>query len=357
MLLFLSYFLQVSGLGEFGGICYSFSCTNNTISDTSTPCVSVNHTSAEIQFSFCNTLSDLSCNYFESYSLPESSWTDINCSLVTIGSQDCNTVSTQLTGDPCCDNDNCYSGDCLNGLCAGLLVDDTCTVSEQCDPYSYCLNGACTRSKNGGENCSEDNECRPGYGCNFNLCVQIFTLSIGSPSQYAKFCQSNFIVDQVCDILTLQIEGSPYILYNPYLCLVGQSCSYTLSNGTLYDTTNCTCAGYPNLPEGFCGDHLVYVTGVMDVVYPQLTYSTSFCAGVKAHTDDPEVLYKCSSISLARYNYYFNIYNQAMYWNLYITGSLDVCADSYGLWDPFYSYRNFQFAGVLIYTLGIMLVV
>ena len=132
-------------------------------------------------------------------------------------------------------------------------------------------------------------------------------------------------------------------------------CAYILSNGTVYASVDCMCAGYNNLPEGFCGLYLEFVVGVMTPVYKALQYSTSNCAGNSSHTEQPSIMMQCQAISSAQYEFYWNIYNQTKYWNIYVTGSLDECAYSFGLWDPFYSYSDFGFAGVLAATLAVFI--
>lgn len=355
MLYILNLILEVSSLSDYNTDCYQFSCTSQELTDLETPCLNVSHSTKEVQFSQCSTHLTLVCDYFQYYSLPESEWSNINCSFSGIISDDCSLIAVKVTGETCCSDINCVSNNCVDGLCAGLPLGSICNSTEECESTGYCLSNICTYTFPPGSACKVDEECRPGFGCNLSKCTKIFSLDLESETEFEKFCITNFMVDGKCTILTLSLEGSEYTLYSPFLCEEGDVCVYTLNNGTVYDRRPCKCAGYYNLPEGFCGDYLVHVVSVMDVVYSVLGYDQSKCAGEKVHSSDPYVLFECGSISIEKYLYYFNIFNQASYWNLFVTGSLDVCAKDFGLWDPFYTYRDYGFSAILLSGLSLIL--
>lgn len=331
--------------------CYSFSCENLILNSTKEFCVEVNTNTSEIVFRGCNIKSYLACDYFFYYDKPEQEWQNITCGEAKEETSDCATIATRYTGESCCYDENCISGICLDNFCQGKLSGSSCFSTKECKPDNYCSEDKiCQKLMKYEDSCTKDEECPIGGGCDNEICRELFSLISGNVTSNEKFCQSNFTVDGKCDILTVKISGSDYLLYTPFMCSEGDTCEYYLSNGTLYDETPCKCAGYNNLPEGFCGDYLLYVTSVMDVVISEIKYSTSDCAGNKTHSDQPLDLLKCNSISIEKYTYWRNIYYQSKYWNLFVTGSLDNCASDFNLWDPYYTYRDYAFSLFLYFS-------
>lgn len=337
-------------LSRLNAGCYDFECSTNTITDLETPCVSVNNKTNKITFTPCESGLGLECDYLSQYNLAEANWSDVKCYKIIQSVDNCLANYTSLTGHQCCLDVNCYSKNCINGYCYGLGSGSHCTLDTQCDSTNYCLGGKCTPVKRNGDACGTDLECPVGSGCNNGTCVQIFSLGVGMVAQDQKFCQSNFLVSNKCDILSVSIVNSTYSLYNPFLCFDGEICQFKLSNGSIYSTSNCTCAGYSNLPEGFCGKDLIYVNSIMNIVYGNLKYTTSRCSGLNAHSSNPQILLACGSITNEQYMYYINIYNQTLYWNLFITGSLDACALDLGLWDPLYVAAEYTYAALVRYS-------
>ncbi|OMJ79599.1 hypothetical protein SteCoe_20327 [Stentor coeruleus] len=338
--------------------CYSFSCENIKLGNAIENCVEVNTNKSEILFRGCDINKELACDYFAYYDKPEKDWKNITCGSAPEEISDCGIIGTKYTGESCCGDSNCILSLCLNGICKGKTSGSSCTLSEECKPNNYCAKDyTCQELMKYGDSCTKDEECPIGGGCDNEICTELFSLVSGNITSNPKFCESNFTVDGKCDILTVKISGSDYFLYTPFMCSEGDTCEYYLSNGTFYDETPCKCAGYKNLPEGFCGDHLIYVTSVLDVVISKLKYSTSDCAGNKAHSDQPLDLYDCKSISEAKFYYWKNIYYQSRYWNIYVTGSIDECASDYRLWDPFYTYRDFSFSFILYFSTSLVLLI
>ncbi|OMJ74717.1 hypothetical protein SteCoe_26293 [Stentor coeruleus] len=336
--------------------CYSFSCENRLLQNSIENCVEVNANKTEIIFRGCDIRSELACDYFAYYDQPEKDWENITCGSAPKEKSDCEAQNIRETGESCCSEINCISGNCVNYICKGKYSGSRCASSEECLPSNYCADDyTCKQLMKYGDTCTKDEECPIGGGCDYGICTELFSLIIGNITSDHKFCQSNFTVDGKCDILTVKISGSEYLLYTPFMCSEGDICEYYLSNDTLYDKTPCKCAGYKNLPEGFCGDHLLYVTSVMDFVISELKYSTSDCSGYKTHTDQPKYLYECKSISAEKYTFWENTYFQSRYWNLFVTGSLDECASNFDLWDPFYTYRDYAFSFYLYFSSGFML--
>ena len=79
----------------------------------------------------------------------------------------------------------------------------------------------------------------------------------------------------------------------------------------------------------------------MEKVNKELQYTTSVCTGDKAHSSNPLVLLQCESINRDQFNLFYNIYFQHLYYNIYVTGSLDECAQEFGLWDYTYSFKDY----------------
>lgn len=328
--------------------CYEFSCgTNQKISDLKTPCIQVNHTSNTIIANRCDSSKELSCTYFTSYEMPESSWSDTYCVNISTPKPDCTTQGEIETGQQCCASINCLSRICIDGYCKGKSSGSDCTTSPECSVNLYCKDSLCTATKALDEKCESDEECDSGLGCNLGACTQIFGLDSGSEAQDKKFCLSNFMLDGKCDKLTVKIRDEDGVLYPPYMCSQGDICDLYTYNGSHYRDYKCLCAGYNNLPEGFCGYELVNAGDAMSNVFYELRYSSSRCSGNNSHTDDPVVLLKCNSISKEQFLLYWNIHNQLYYYNIYVTGALDSCADTYNLWDYTYSFNDYYNFSVL----------
>jgi hypothetical protein len=335
MFCIISLFLPSSALLPQGSGCFQFNCNL----DPNAPLVLVNTTSRQIFISAClqNTQSG---NPFIDYSSNETNWNTLYCNTTSPVSEN---RTNLYTGQKCVLDANCLSVNCLDGICLGLPDGSSCTASDECLPGSYCESDTfiCALCKSYDDYCTLDEECPIGGGCNQGLCTALFSLQTNSVASDAKFCQSNFLVDGYCDILTLQIKDSEFALYSPFMCVENEVCQYILSNGTVFDEQPCMCGGFHNLPEGFCGHYLVNVDTVMTPVYKALQYSTSTCSGHGAHTVNPTEMLDCGAIPYNTFVFYWNIYNQSNYWNIFITGSLDSCSYGFGFWDPYYTYSNF----------------
>lgn len=307
--------------------------------------MTVHHEKKEIIFTRCESTGNLFCNYTANYYLPERLWTNQTCFYVD-AFPICDEFKNSYldTGKKCCYNSECKSNKCKDSYCAGKNLDDYCEADEECEPSAYCYLNYCTKLKNIGDSCSIDSECPIGTGCNFEKCVKIFSLGSGNETTDKKFCKSNFEDNGYCESYTIRLSGRENKLVSPFLCLVGQNCEFYSWNGTLVYEENCMCGAKKNLPEGFCGYYLEKVNGVMDFVYSELQYSTSICSGKSSHTSDPSVLITCKSISTSKFELFFNLYSQAINWNIYVAGALDGCAYDLELWNPNYTIYNYEWS-------------
>jgi hypothetical protein len=357
--------LALLTLGGFGmstykpGNCYSFMCGDDQKYDaTQEPCVIVDHEKNTVQVRKCfdSDENQYRCPEFPQYKVPEDEWQNISCIEVPIEASSCDDVKTAMTGQQCCNNDNCVSGTCLDGKCIGKAIGTDCDDDSECKSDAYCFNLVCSKTKSEGEECSTDTQCNSGLGCNLKKCVKIFSLEAGENTEHEKFCTSNFMAFGKCEILTVKIRGSEGILYPPFMCFQNDICDLYYSNGTHYDDYECLCAGYSDLVEGFCGYNLLLVQGVMDKVYKELQYSQSLCTGPKAHSNNPLYLLECNSITREQITLYANIYLQHAYYNIYVTGALDSCSKDYGLWDYSYSFRDYNSFSSILAFIAILLI-
>lgn len=338
-------------------LCYQFSCDNSKLSRLYELCVTVYHDKKEIIFTGCDSNENLFCNYTSNYYLPERLWTNQTCYYLNVFTAcDEDKISYLETGEKCCYNSECKSNKCKDSYCAGKAPDEYCLTHEECRPSTYCHLNYCTRLKNIGDSCESDYECPIGAGCNLNKCVKIFSLGSGNATSDKKFCKSNFEIDGICDLYTIRLSGKDNKLASPYLCLVGQSCEFYTWNGTLIFEENCMCGAKKNLPEGFCGYYLDKVSGVMDFVYNELQYSTSICSGKNAHSSQPGVLVLCKSISTSKFELYYNLYNQAINWNIYVAGAIDSCAYNLELWNPNYTIYDYEWSIFYNFIFALLLI-
>lgn len=359
-MVFWTWILGTQAMSTFKpGTCYQFSCGNDKyINNVEQPCMIVNHTSKSVTVNKCDDSIELMCPQFPEYDFPENEWNTAYCANISTQYPSCDDIAKIETGEQCCNNDNCISGSCLDGKCIGKPIGSSCEKSNECESNSFCEAIECTKTRLAGDACDKDEQCSSGFGCNKGNCTQIFSLSTGSEADDEKFCMSNFMAYGICEVLTPKIRGVEGDLFSPYLCLQGQVCDLYYSNGTHYGDYECLCAGYHDLVEGFCGYDLLKVGGIMDRVYKELQYTTSVCTGDKAHSNNPLILLQCESITRDQFNLFINIYQQHKYYNIYVTGSLDSCAQDFNLWDYTYSFKDYlNLSATLSLALSLLLVV
>ncbi|CAG9329010.1 unnamed protein product [Blepharisma stoltei] len=277
-------------------------------------------------------------------------WAAANCaekSAQPSPSIDCSVSLTTLTGKPCCNDNNCKSGSCDNGICEGLSNGANCTVDEECRPGYYCkstnwtfptngtnvtnetnLTGLCSDSLSSGDICTFHNECPIGYGCNNSTCTQLFSQDINAVVSDKRFCKSDFIRNGKCD--GIYIRSNNTRLSSPYACTIGQRCNYVYASDNAVAAEDwCQCGGVKN-DTGYCGS-FGNVIGYWDEVFPKLQYSRSDCSGNYSHTDNFAELFNCSSLSSIEEQYLEGMNEQATYWTLYQSGAIDSCVNQLGL--------------------------
>lgn len=50
-----------------------------------------------------------------------------------------------LPGESCSQNQDCYSVKCVNGICKGASLDQSCKTHEDCDPGYFCNISHCSK--------------------------------------------------------------------------------------------------------------------------------------------------------------------------------------------------------------------
>lgn len=250
----------------------------------------------------------------------------------------CNDITGLYTGLTCCVSSNCYSHQCTNSMCEGTAAGSRCNADEECLPGYYC-NVVCLPYIT--SNCIRDNMCLAGYGCNSTNCVQFHTLSNGQAADRDIFCKTGYLYNGLCDAINAYVNGAQ--LDSGLVCTLGDTCSYyTTNKNILISSSPCLCSGVFGASTGYCG---LYANKSMAVqsFYAALLYTTSTCTGVYAHTDDPDYLYTCESISENNYKYGKLMLQRYTYFNLYKSHGADHCARPFGLFDPWYDESTYSF--------------
>lgn len=161
-------------------------------------------------------------------------------------------------GGPCELDDDCFSGKCEEGECAGVKADAYCSKDSDC-LYGYsCRTGDtpddnnkyCLLQKNEGDSCKTDYECINSHGCYKNKCTPYYSLQDGTPvenevNEAHSFCQSGFEYLNACARLAL--NGG-----NSVECSDSNPCTYTNYDGTIITIPeNCQC-GYNPSGKKYC---------------------------------------------------------------------------------------------------------
>lgn len=370
--LFVICFLSI-GLALEYEVCKTVTCgvgTNNQ-------CISVYNNNDTAIVTPCDINS--TCDDNDQFSTTTGNWTSATCVAAPVQAttpRDCSANGTTLTGKSCCSNSNCISGTCTGSICEGLARGANCTVDEACKPGDYCslseqtditsggnvtnttivsIDKTCSASLSSGDDCTTDNQCPIGYGCNNLTCDKLFSKDLGSSVSNKMFCQSDFSRNGVCD--AMDIYSNNVKLATPFRCDIREKCTYNYaSDNTTAATDWCQCGGTANATEGFCGS-FGYVHGVWDEIFPKLQYTDSDCSGLSAHTDNFTELFNCSSLNSDDRSYYTAMQDQALYWTLYQSGAIDECSTQLGLFPTNVSVTSGPDDGAITLVLGALLLI
>jgi hypothetical protein len=100
-------------------------------------------------------------------------------------------------GEPC-NPEKCAFGYCNGLICVGKSANDSCSVSDECDPGLFCQSGICSYliPYNFGP-CSSDFECASSAACDGGVCVKYFSKYEAEQTQCLNN-ESNACADQSC---------------------------------------------------------------------------------------------------------------------------------------------------------------
>lgn len=280
---------------------------------------------------------ETNCNFTSLY-LPDTTWESIACYP--------RNVTGNPTGAPCTVASNCSSFICSDPVCFGTPNGLYCPDDEACMPGSYCDNYVCEPNLLPGDSCTRDEECPIGYGCDKGSCSIYFSKTQGESASSHLFCKSNFLFNGRCDSLKVHRLGSE--IGPPFNCKVNEDCTYvSKQTGEVYATKPCTCAGVKNKGGGYCSNYLEWADDLIQDRYIYMTYTYSTCGGNFTHTDNPDTLFMCGSISQDQYDFFFNLLGRARHWALYQSHAIDDCSEYFGLFNTTY---DLNFYSNAVYT-------
>ena len=101
-----------------------------------------------------------------------------------------------IAGDACESNDQCLSNKCENKKCSSAPTGGNCTSHYECEKGNFCdTDGTCKAQLSSGGDCKNKDEfsCPNDEGCLDGKCTKYYSLTKGTKSDKAEFCQSSFI--------------------------------------------------------------------------------------------------------------------------------------------------------------------
>ena len=165
-------------------------------------------------------------------------------------------VIKRYAGLNCTTSKECFSGNCLNGVCTGIPVDAICTSVEECEYGLTCRKATPDATEKTcikpittmNERCEEDTDCDRTMGCLNNTCTEYFSKedgeSIGEHSTYLllSFCKSGYSNSEgICQTLRQNQPKTTCDEFNP--------CKYYLSGSSserVILPDKCQCGFNPN---------------------------------------------------------------------------------------------------------------
>ena len=124
-----------------------------------------------------------------------------------------------IAGETCINNNECHSGNCVNGKCEPVADGNTCNNHGSCGKHSFCnKNRVCQRLLNPDDLCSDDVECPFGYICSRNnidsrKCLMMYSVPTGQHVDDEELCESGEEENNICvDVRTnVTQDGKEYL--------------------------------------------------------------------------------------------------------------------------------------------------
>lgn len=116
------------------------------------------------------------------------------------GNVTCSKTNLRYPGDYCSGNNQCESLSCINNVCIGISLGQTCVYATDCNPGLFCnfTSFKCEYNVPIGGDCTHSYACQNNLTCNLGTCIQLFSLAIGQAVDnatnygYSQACASGF---------------------------------------------------------------------------------------------------------------------------------------------------------------------
>lgn len=169
-------------------------------------------------------------------------------------------IKCRYPGEPCDSITNCINGPCPgDGVCPSRLLGESCETHLDCSVRNYCDSETklCTQVKNHNETCTSDYQCKNSHGCHNELCIDYFSLPIGTDLTNStsdnpeKLCVTGIVEQGKCYALFYHTQMKPD-KNGMVECNFKREdeCIYTDSNNRTF-TEQCQC-GLNIEGKGFC---------------------------------------------------------------------------------------------------------
>ncbi|CAG9314433.1 unnamed protein product [Blepharisma stoltei] len=107
-------------------------------------------------------------------------------------------------GESCQNNSTCAYGHCEKSICKGKSLNETCSISDECEPKLRCLNGICQELlSESSKGCNTDYDCENHCGCENHQCVRYLSKYEGDSvanciNNSSMICGSTMCYEEYC---------------------------------------------------------------------------------------------------------------------------------------------------------------
>jgi len=260
-LLFLSpglCFTEYSVEAEEAIVCSSYTCKLSTQEFTSETCVYYDPSGNGTYYATnCTNVAYPYC--------PESAGKNSSCAIKPNP-----TNAAKWPGEKCVSNDDCSTyatKGCIEGICRGSGVGESCTSQNNCDPGYHCANSTCVLQLEIGEKgCSEDGDCVNSAGCDIatnakpgtGVCVKYLSVEeyhrvqSCDPTYFNNSLCASYLCGTQC-YMSYCLPRLPSLNQPPVACSSDSDCpSVTDPQYEMPLYSQCKC-GYNPEGKAYCG--------------------------------------------------------------------------------------------------------